>query len=505
MTVDAAKALHLEAEFLAGAEINLDAAKGRHLRGSTWEWSRTDEGDRLRALMAEHRNYDRERLKSLPSNRRVVLHGYERRFLFGRRRTGVAIASVLSPLGHYASTTGEFAPPIGLGELQEHVRRLAPDAKVPHIVGVCSPSGFTEEARKTRLEAPNVTVVLIEPDGRGGWRTSGSGGPGGTVDPRLLRLFDPESMSQKTERVRQVIDARRADLLTGGISVETLAREAGLAEDLVRKACEQASREDPELRLSSIDGAWVLFRGASARRQENRAMNVIDRIRQLFSGEGDENAKVNLLAERRASLSQRRDRIYEAIIQLEGKEADLLGQGKATPSAVTRRRIAAQLAQLRKDIARQNATAAMLNQQINIISTDIHNLTLIQQGRAAKLPNTEELTEHAVAAEEMLETLKADAELVSGLETGMEESLASDEELAILREFEGLPPESEAKRSERSAGKSRAAEEEIDAIEKEFGEMPDRPTSESRASARAQTPVEPPEKEKPRPADPEPI
>jgi hypothetical protein len=49
----------------------------------------------------------------------------------------------------------------------------------------------------------------------------------------------------------------------------------------------------------------------------------------------------------------------------------------------------------------------MLNQQINIIATDIHNLTLIQQGESASLPTTDELTENAVKAEEMLETLKS--------------------------------------------------------------------------------------------------
>jgi hypothetical protein len=59
----------------------------------------------------------------------------------------------------------------------------------------------------------------------------------------------------------------------------------------------------------------------------------------------------------------------------------------------------------------------------------------------AKLPNTEELTENAVKAEEMLETLQADADMVSGLETGMAESMTSDEELAILAEFDETPPE----------------------------------------------------------------
>ena len=173
-------------------------------------------------------------------------------------------------------------------------------------------------------------------------------------------------------------------------------------------------------------------------------MNVVDRIKQLFSSDGEEAEKINLLAERRAGLAQRRDRIYGDIGKLEIKEGDLLAEGKAATSPVPKRRLAAQLVQLRKDIGRQNTTAAMLNKQIDIISTDIHNLTLIQQGDMAQLPDTEELTENAVKAEEMLETLKADSELVGSLETGIEESLTSDEELAILQEFDGSAVQPEA-------------------------------------------------------------
>jgi hypothetical protein len=165
-------------------------------------------------------------------------------------------------------------------------------------------------------------------------------------------------------------------------------------------------------------------------------MNVVDRIKALFSREGEEAQKIDLLAERRAALAQRRDRIYEDIGKLEQTEAKLLDQGRSSPSKVTQRRLASQLAQLRKDIGRQNTTANMLNSQINIISTDIHNLTLIQQNQVAQLPDTEGLTQNAVKAEEMLETLRADADLVSSLETGMGEVMTSDEELAILKEFE---------------------------------------------------------------------
>lgn len=434
MKTDAAKALQHETDFLSGVEANLEAAKGKQLRGTIWKLTRDDESDRLRALLASNRVYDRDKLKSLPSNKRIVLHGFERRLLFGKRATGVAVASVVSPLSHYASGNSGDPPPVGLGELSDHVRRLTTGAKVPHLIGVCSPTGFSDEARRAKLDLPNVTVVLIEPDDRGGWRTMASSED---CDPRVPRIFDPERAKEKVERVRERITQRSADLLTGSLSASSVAADMSLPPEVVKQAFREAAVADPELRATEKEGEFLLFRGAPVKAQETRrSMNVVERIKQLFSREGEEAAKINLLAERRASLAQRRDRIYDDIGKLEKKEAELFEQGKTATSHVPKRRIAAQLAQLRKDIVRQNTTAAMLNKQIDIISTDIHNLTLIQQGEMASLPDTEELTENAVRAEEMLETLKADADLVSGLETGIEETLTSDAELAILKEFE---------------------------------------------------------------------
>lgn len=433
MSVNAAKAFQYEAEFLSGVGANFEAAKGSHFIGSMWLSVRDNEEERLRALLSRHKLFDRELLKRLPANRRLVLRGSQRRFGFWKHPTGVAIASVLSPLSHYVSSPEAGAPPITLGELTDHVRRLVRDPHVPHVIGVCSPSGFTDEARQGRIGLPNVTVVLIEPDGHDGWRTSATDDG---VDDRLLRIFDPEAANLKVERVRRFIEDGSAELLTGGLSVSAVVKRTNLPEELVRRGFSNAADQDPELRLTEFEGEMLLFRGAPTPARERRPMNVIDRIRQLFSREGDEAEKTNLLAERRAALALRRDRIYEDIGKLEKKEAALFDEGKAASSHVPRRRIAAQLAQLRKDIARHNTSAAMLNQQINIISTDIHNLTLIQQGKLASLPDSAELTENAVRAEEMLETLKADADLVGSLESGIEATIASDEEQAILREFE---------------------------------------------------------------------
>lgn len=300
MMTDAAKAFQYETEFLSAVEANFEAAKGKQFRGSIWESSRADESDRLRALLASNRIFDRDKLKSLPANRRIALHGFERRFLFGKRRTGVAIASVLSPLGHYASSADEAGPPIGLGELVDHVRRLAGDARVPHIIGVCSPSGFTEEARSARVDMPGATVVLIEPDGHGGWRTTAGGQ---AVEPRVLKIFDPERTKEKVDRVRSAIEEKSADLLTGGLSVSSIAARTSLPEDVVRRGFEQVAADDPELRVADKGGEFLLFRGAPVR-QERKPMNVIERIKQLLSGEGDETEKINLLAERRVAFSR---------------------------------------------------------------------------------------------------------------------------------------------------------------------------------------------------------
>jgi len=471
MKRNAQEALRIETEFLAGVEANFEDAKGRYFRGSVWQIVRDDDVETLRAALATNRRSEpRKLLKQTPHNRRMTLQGFERRWWFAKRRTGQATASVLAPLDHYAKDEAGEAPPVDLGELQDHVRKIVGDAKVPHVIGVCSPTGFTDEARQTRLDLPNVTLVLVEPNAGGGWRVTTAAED---VPDYVHRVFDPEAANQKIERVRAVIAERGADLLTGGLSVSAIARQMDLPEPLVRDAAAQAAAADPELQLSGDSGEVLLFRGASAVKQERGGMDMFERIKRLFSGDVGDAQKINALAQRRASLAQRRDRIYEDIGGLEKKETELLEEGKRTSSQIARRRMAAQLAQLRRDIARQNTTANMLNQQINILSTDIHNLTLIQQGQAAELPTTEALTENAVKAEEMLETLSADAELVGGLATGMTDTITSDEELAILKEFEQADeaaPPAAARASESATPRETTP----DAVDEEAEEPPTR-------------------------------
>ena len=194
MSNQAARHLQYETEFLSTVDSNLQAARGNLLVGSIWKTARQDEADRLRATMAKSGIFDREMLKALPANRRVSLHGYEKSWLFWKKPTGVAIASTLSPMTHYVDPKGDDAPPISLGELADHVRKLVSQPDVPHLIGVCSPSGFAAEAYDSKLDLPHVTLILIEPDSTGGWKVTP------TADSMSISCAPSESTSAACRR-----------------------------------------------------------------------------------------------------------------------------------------------------------------------------------------------------------------------------------------------------------------------------------------------------------------
>ena len=206
------KAVEAESVYLAGAESNFMQARGRQFRGTIWQTARFDEGMAVREELARRGLFDPDLLARLPQNRRVVMRGYERRWWwFGKRATGVVIASVLAPPGAYIAgeSADSPAPPVGLADLLEHVRRIAPTTDVPHVIGVCSPSGFTDEVRHSHLDLPNVTLVVVEPRADGGWAVTPLSD---AADEAICRLFDPDTTARKIERVRQEIEARAREI-----------------------------------------------------------------------------------------------------------------------------------------------------------------------------------------------------------------------------------------------------------------------------------------------------
>ncbi|MFQ5430057.1 MAG: hypothetical protein ACE5E1_07075 [Phycisphaerae bacterium] len=457
MKNQAIRAKETESGYLAGVAANLKTAGTRFIAGAWFKREEHDQGEKVRAAMVDRRIYDRERYGKMPHGRGFTIRGFERRWLFGKRLRSVTVASVLAPPGPLLDSD-EPPPPVTKTQLMEHLRGLVVDARAPHLIGVCSPSGFEEDAWNALPESPNVKLVLIAPREEGdGWRVSSLDKK---LDARLCRLFDPEDVNQKINRVGRAVAARSSDLLTGGLSATALADDLDLPLPLVNTALEEVAKKDPELRVSKRSGVNLLYRGAPALSgEEDGSMSLAEWIKSLFSKEGEEAKKINVLSERRASLASRLDRLYEDIAKLEKKEAQLLDEGKKTTSKVSKRRIAAQISRLRKDIGRYNTSAAMSSKQINIISTHIHNLELAQTGSIAKLPSSDELTEAAVNAEEILEQLNASDDLVSSLDVGMAESAMSDDEAEIFRELEGTAPDQASTKEQREPGGSEAAPE----------------------------------------------
>ncbi|MCA9254543.1 MAG: hypothetical protein KDA33_02850 [Phycisphaerales bacterium] len=452
-----------ESGFLAGVTDTLRKAGGQVVGGTQFKREDRDQAEKIRGVMADRRVYDRDKFSSLPHNRSVTIRGYERRWFFWNRVRSVTIAGVLAPTADLLDSPGD-APPVTRAQLVDYVGGLITDVGAPHLVGICAPAGFEKDVWDNPPEMGNVKLVLVEPRSDGGWRVE-AGDP--NLDRRLIKLFDPEDVMAKLGRVKREIKARSVDLVTGSLSAESMAKDLGLPVPLVSNAFEQVAAETPELHVSKKSGVATLFRGVpSASYEEDKSMSITDWIRSLFSKEGDETNKINVLAERRAALSSQRDRMYDDIAELEKKEAKLVEDGKASSSKVTRIRLAGQIESIRKDISRFNTTASMLSKQINIISTHIHNLELSQTGSLAQLPSSDELAEAAVSAEEMLEQLNASDDLVSGFEVGMAESALTDAQAEILAEFEASDaPEKSAdsatpqgEREERQAAPDRTGE-----------------------------------------------
>ncbi|MCZ6681590.1 MAG: hypothetical protein O7D94_05000 [Planctomycetota bacterium] len=457
-------ACEVESEYMAGVRANLAEAGGTLLGGSRFEREEHDSAEAVRAAMVDRRIYDRERYGRMPHGYGFTMRGLDRRWLFGKRVKSVTIASVLAPPGPLLETD-EPAPPVTMSELMRHVESLKTKNKAPHLIGVCSPGGFEEEVWNSPPQISGVRLVLIEPREDGGWRISKGLG---THDAKLCKLFDPEQIGQKIGRVRQELEERSTDLLTGSVSARSVAERLDLPQSVVEQAFDVVEKADPELRVSKRSGEMMLFRGAPvASGREDGSMSLSEWVKSLFSKEGEEATKINVLSERRASLSGRLDRLYTDISKLEKKEGQLRDEGKATKVGVAKRRIAGQISRLRKDISRVNTSASILSKQINVISTHIHNLELAQTGTVAQLPTGEELTEAAVNAEQILEDLSASDDLVSSLEVNMAETSISDDEAAILRELEGEPSEGSGSAK---ASSSEAAPRETESGRRERGQ-----------------------------------
>ena len=455
---------HVE-RLLADDRLRIDTIRGaRAVTTMQRDVSRTDKAVDLKRLMSELNRPDRELQNSMPVGESLEVTLSQTRWWLFSQVVGRLRVVCVSPTK--ALLTGEAAPPpMTPADVQKLLGGMPPSlGGAPTTVVIASTSGFTTEARELADRRAERTVILAEPNDVGGWRVSGPPETRALVD-----LFDPEADADKRRRVREHIQAATTDLLGGGVSADRLAAKAQLPQQLVESELKAYAAEHAGLAAKRLDGRLVLFRegssapvaaaGAAASAASGGSdMPLFDRVKALFGRKGDDEKKISFLSERRAALCQQRDRSYEDMGVLEQQEADLRKQFKEATGSIPKRRITSQLLQLRKDIERRQQLLGVVNQQINVVSTHLHSLELVQQGKGAQLPSAEELTEDAVKAEEMLAELEASNELAgsSGPLTG---GGMTTEEQALFEELEresaeAAAPTPEPTESTAAAGKS---------------------------------------------------
>jgi hypothetical protein len=426
---------HVE-RLLQDDRLRIDTVLGRRpITAFIRDVSRTDKAVDLKRMMSEMSIPDRELQAKMPVGEAIEVTLSQKRLWVLRQVVGRLRVICVSPTR--ALLRGDDPQPMTPTEVNKFLASLPPPLSgAPTTIALLSTSGFTMEAHELADRRADRTVILIEPNGAGGWTITGP------VETKALSdLFDPEGENEKRQRVRELIDENKVDLLGGGIATDRVAAKTHLPVQVVEAELKNYAKNTPGLVAKRLDGRVVLFREgtmpapAAASPAGGSVMPLIDRVKALFNRKGESEKKIAFLSERRTLLSQQRDRAYEEMNSLEQQEATLKDQFKNAGGAISKRRITSQMLQLRKDLERRQQLLSMLNQQVNVVSTHLHNLELVQQGQVASLPNTDEMTADAVKAEEVLAELEANSELAGSVgsigATGM-----SAEEQALFEELE---------------------------------------------------------------------
>lgn len=482
---------HVE-RLLNDERLRVDTTRGnRPVTGLLREVNRSDRGVELKRLMTEM-NPDRDLQSRMPLGESLEVTLSQTAWWVFKKVVGRMRVVCVSPTK--TLLRGEAPEPLSTSDVQKLLAGMPPPlGGVPTTVVLMSTSGFTLEAHEVADRRPERTVILVEPNDAGGWTAIGPAQTKAIAD-----LFDPEAEEQKRRRVREYLEGNKVELLTSGIPADRIAARTHLPPQFIEQELKAYARDNPGLTSKRLDGRVVLYREGASLAQPpatgragstasggGSAMPLLESLRALFGRKGENEKKIAFLAERRAALSQQADRAYEDMGALEQQDAALRQQFKDATGSITKRRVTSQLLQLRKDIERRQQLITVLNQQVNVVSTHLHSLELVHQGRSAQLPDAEEMTADAVKAEEMLAELEAGNEL-AGATGGIATGGMTAEEQALFEELE----------RESGGGAQSAASGERDEVAPEAPTVMPTAAEPARAAANASKPqAAPPQRE----------
>jgi hypothetical protein len=392
---------------------------------------RGDRGVELKKIMSELDVIDRELQERMPQGEVVeVLFSRAKWVVFN---TITARLRVICASPTNALLKGGEIRPMSVGEINRLLAEFeSKDDAVPTTIVLLCTGGFAHDTHDLAGRVATRTLLLVEPNRSGGFSVWG---PNETKV--LTDLINPETEEERRRRIRDAVSARETELVTGGVAADRIADDTLLPLALVEDELKSYAKSRGGLLARRLDGRIVLYREGTtpAGSAGGAGMPLIERIKSIFSGRTSTEKKIAFLSERRAALSQQRDGVADELGLLEKKDAYLRSQFKQSESEPARRRIAAQLAQLRKELERRGQMMSVLNQQINVVGSHLHNLELILRGAAAKLPESETIAADAARAEETLAKLQADSELADAVSPVVAGSALGAEEQAIFDEL----------------------------------------------------------------------
>ncbi|MFT3787541.1 MAG: hypothetical protein QM770_15465 [Tepidisphaeraceae bacterium] len=408
----------------------IDTAEGRRsLAGSLRQVSSADREVEAKRKMIELGVFDRSLQSKLPVGASVDVTIAGKSMVVFTKTIG-QIRFISAPPTE-ALIKGQPPVPMSAQQLQQVLTQFPPALPgAPLTVVLFSSGGFAPDAVALASAKSNErTLLLVECNDMGGWNTHGPADLRSTLD-----LLDPEDAESKAKRVRDELNNSLVDIQTGGLSAEKLATRLGLPLATVEAEFTAVAGERKGLAAKRFDGRLVLYQESSVVASGGSDMPLMDKLRSLFGGGNSNEKKLAFLAERRTAIAQQQEKVQTEVSALETHEAKLKEDFKTNESPLIRKRITTQMLQLRKDIDRKHQLMQMLNQQANVVAAHLHSIEMIQQGQSIKLPDSEDMSEDAAKAEEMLASLQADSELADELSTAGVGTM-SDEEQALFDEL----------------------------------------------------------------------
>lgn len=432
---DAARQRQFEEQFLAQLRARAQTLTRRTLPADHVLIEATTEGiDEVRDTLGRLEVYDRDALERLPGTRAVQLR-FQRSTLGGLLQQTIARlrARALTPLEPIVR--GEPAGPVGREQVLDALARyqLLPRSERPSGVVFASATGFTPEARQLvdTPGLPTLVLMALRPDG--GWDVDMSAATRRSV---WARLFEFETQDDRLRRLLYHLEQEAEALDSRGVPLPQIAARCGLSLEETERLVRQACRTNTRLMTVGYRGTVHVCR--SPLEDEGHTMSLWGRVRRLLGLPPSIAERVRALTAQRVRLEHQRHEVDRHVIALESEEQAALEQARSATSDAQRRQIAARLIRLRRELGRVRAQANIFTQQIEVLGTHIHHLTLAEQGRRMELPSAEELTRDAAQAEQILATLSANADLARSIEVSGESPMMAEEELAVLEELRQL-------------------------------------------------------------------